>query len=460
MATAVYVRISRDADLARLGVERQRVDCEKLCSSNGWSPVSIYEDNDVSAFSGKRRPAYLRMLDDIKAGAVDRVVAWHPDRLHRSPRELEDFIDLIEAAGCAVVTVTAGHYDLSTPAGRTTARVIGAVARGESEHKSERIRRKVEELAEAGKPHIGGSRPFGYQRVAGVDGKYSYVIDEAEAAIVREMMGRFLAGESLYSLSRDLQARGVPTVAGGTWTRSGTLQSILTRPVIAGQRAYRGKLIAGTWPAIVTPDDVANARAVLAFRQSKPKRTSPAHVLNGIVVCAGCGGPLYAGESRKGKSRLRCRGASEAGCVTINREDVVDIVTEAVLLWTDKSDLAAHAPKRPRAAAEDMRDAEAQLAELATAYADRVISMGEWKVARAKVQERLEAAQAAAGETLTAAGALIPFRGRPGALRAAWPDLSDPQRHAIFSALIDRIVIGPGLRGPRVLRDRVEIFWR
>ena len=43
-------------------------------------------------------------------------------------------------------TVMAGTYDLSTPAGRMTARVIGATARYESEHRAERVRAEHRQL--------------------------------------------------------------------------------------------------------------------------------------------------------------------------------------------------------------------------------------------------------------------------------------------------------------------------
>ena len=91
------------------------------------------------------------------------MVAWHSDRLHRSPVELETFISTVEAAGIDVETARAGVLDLSTPSGRMVARQLGAVARYESEHKAERQRRKHQELAEAGKSSGGGTRPFGYQ---------------------------------------------------------------------------------------------------------------------------------------------------------------------------------------------------------------------------------------------------------------------------------------------------------
>lgn len=53
-----------------------------------------------------------------------------------------------------VVVVSGGDYDLTTPEGRFTARIVGAVARKESEDRSRRVRRKDLELAElqAGEP--------------------------------------------------------------------------------------------------------------------------------------------------------------------------------------------------------------------------------------------------------------------------------------------------------------------
>lgn len=65
-----------------------------MCRSRGWAVAQCFEDNDSSAYSGKPRPAYDRMLAAVEAGAVDAIVTWHNDRLHRSPKELEAFIDL------------------------------------------------------------------------------------------------------------------------------------------------------------------------------------------------------------------------------------------------------------------------------------------------------------------------------------------------------------------------------
>jgi hypothetical protein len=135
----IYVRISKDKTGLRAGVDRQRADCLALAERLGWPVARIYVDNDISAYSGKRRPDYEALCDDVKNGIVNAVIAWHPDRLHRRSAELESWLDLC-GDDVAHATVQAGLWDLSTPSGRMTARILGAVAQHESEHKSERVR--------------------------------------------------------------------------------------------------------------------------------------------------------------------------------------------------------------------------------------------------------------------------------------------------------------------------------
>ncbi len=65
---AVYVRISQDRGGAGLGVDRQENECRALAERLGWRVIEVFGDNDLSAFSGRRRPAYERMLHDIEAG--------------------------------------------------------------------------------------------------------------------------------------------------------------------------------------------------------------------------------------------------------------------------------------------------------------------------------------------------------------------------------------------------------
>src|SRR3954468_16877274 len=97
-AAAVYARISSDQEGTGLGVARQVQDCRTLADRLGWPVAEVYEDNDFSAFSGKHRPAYARMLADLRVGSRDAVVVYHVDRLTRRPIELEEFVSALDAA--------------------------------------------------------------------------------------------------------------------------------------------------------------------------------------------------------------------------------------------------------------------------------------------------------------------------------------------------------------------------
>ncbi|MCW2760007.1 MAG: serine recombinase, partial [Marmoricola sp.] len=97
-AAAIYARISSDPTEARAGVGRQVSDCRKLADSLGWGVAGEYVDNDLSAYSGKRRPEYERMLTDLTDGVIDAVVVYDIDRLTRRPMELEHFANTAQAA--------------------------------------------------------------------------------------------------------------------------------------------------------------------------------------------------------------------------------------------------------------------------------------------------------------------------------------------------------------------------
>src|SRR6188472_1918464 len=125
MRTAIYCRISDDRVGAGLGVERQRQDCQTLAESRGWTIQQVFTDNDLSAYSGRPRPGYRAMLAAANRTEADAIVAWHSDRLHRSPVELEEFIAVCEEHQLRVVTVQSGAIDLSTPSGRMVARMLG-----------------------------------------------------------------------------------------------------------------------------------------------------------------------------------------------------------------------------------------------------------------------------------------------------------------------------------------------
>src|SRR4051794_32253140 len=368
---------------------RQLQDCERLAAGRGWVVADRYVDDDISAWSGRERPEYERLLDDLRARSVGGVVVWHIDRLQRHPRDLEAFLDLCDGVGIDTLACVTGDIDLGTHTGRLMARMLGSMARYESDHKSERIQRKHLELALGGKVSGGGSRPYGYEtdRVTVVP---------AEAAIIRECARRFLAGESLRSISLDLNERGVETAAGAKWTPQ-TLRRVLKSGRISGQREHKGAIVTqAEWPAIVSSEETAQIRAMLAHPERRTK-AGGRYLLTGRLVCSHCGEKLVARPRQGGQRRYACaKGPGFSGCgkTYIKAEDVERFIVEAVLTTIDSPEVAD--PVRARPADPDVQrwyeqlDADkAQLEELAAAYGSKEITMAEWRAARTPIEERL-----------------------------------------------------------------------
>jgi site-specific DNA recombinase len=461
-AAAIYIRISSDRGGTRAGVRRQLEDCRTWAERNGSVVAEVYEDNDVSAYRGKSRPDYRRMCDDIKAGIRDGVIVWHNDRLHRNTRELEDFIDLVEATGVAVATVTSGDYDLTTTTGRAMARIACALARLESEDKSRRIKRQALQAAQEGRRSGGGTRAYGYE-----PGHRKVV--PAEAAIVKEAARRILAGEPLRSVTRDLNERRVPTVTGKSWN-STVLRRMLTSGRISGQREHLGEIVAkGDWPAIVTPAQTARLRTILLDPDRRTNRTPRRYPLTGIVYCGRCDARLVARPRDDGERRYFCaKGPGYSGCggTAILAEPLERFISEAVLHRLDTPKLqravvrALSAEDEADVVHEDLERADGELEELARLHGQGKISVREWMAARTPIETRRAAAARQMGR-LSGAAALDGFVNSPGALRAQWAQLDPARQRAIISSVLPRIVIHPAVRGRNWFDpDRVEPLWR
>jgi site-specific DNA recombinase len=460
---AVYTRISSDPSGLRAGVERQRTDCEKLAANRGWQVVELYEDNDVSADSGRTRPQYRRLLADLEAGRLEAVVVWSLDRLHRRPAELEHFIDLADRHRVALASV-AGDVNLGTPEGRLHARIMGAVAKHENDVKRRRILRKAEELAKQGKVGGGGTRPFGYAANR-VD------VVEAEAQLVREAAARVLAGASLRSVVADWNQRGITTSTGRPW-QTGVLRRMLLSARIAGLREHRGAIVGpAVWPAIISPDDHDRLRAVLtdtgrAWQHGNVR----SHLLTGFVRCGLCGSRLVARPRSAGVRGYCCSsGPPTNGCGRISRlaEPVEAEVARRVLAALD-SPAFTRALQRAqgddhheRELLERLRVDQAALDQLAVDhYADRVLSRSEYLAARSTLEGRVEAARRELART-TGRHTLATLPSGGQALREAWDRADLDWRRAVLGAVVERVVLQPARRGVnRFDPKKVEVFWR
>lgn len=339
---AIYLRISQDPTGQAAGVTRQREDCLELVAQQGWTVFETYTDNDTSAY--KKRPGYDRLLDDIRSGQIDAVVAWHPDRLYRQLKDLEGLIDAIESQNVILRTVRAGELDLSTPTGRMLARILGSVAMAEGEVKSDRWKRSWRQGREAGRVVGSGTRMFGYTQSCPEGCKVEHVhetedmrIIDHEAAVAKVMAAKIREGGSILGVCRWLDQNGIKATRGSAWTPQ-SVKRYLTNPKIAGystishleangvdeetgKKKYKRvfEIVAeGAWQPILDRDTFEVVRAMLTARTRAhiPRKA----LLLDLIYCGTCGHRLITSAGRrKGSRNYRCpKRPGMEGCGTIS----------------------------------------------------------------------------------------------------------------------------------------------
>lgn len=452
--------MSEDREGGGLGIDRQREDCEALAAQLGLTVVRVYADNDLSAYSGKPRPDYQHMLEALRAGAYGTVIAWHTDRLHRSPRELEEYIDVCEPRSVQTRTVKAGALDLTTATGRMIARQLGVQARYEVERMVERQRRARDQKVQRGE-WSGGPRPYGWE----ADGVTPV---PAEIAVIRETADAVLAGASVRSVAADLNTRGLHTSTGAQWD-GGTLVRMLKRPRNAGILQHRGEEAGpGAWEAALDEPTWRSLRAVL----DEPSRIPTAsnvrkHLGSGLYLCGVCGEALTSFSKGGGTpAKYKCR---KRGCV-LRDLVLLDAWVQGYLLRRlkepDAADLLAVRDEEGavdvRAAQEDLRAARGNLDQLAAAFGAGEIDMQEWRVAREAARARKVKAEAVLASAVT----VNPLAGllSAGDVEAAWKamDLSK-RRAAVDFAMVVRVLpakVGRRPGGSYWDADAVRIEWR
>ncbi len=375
---------------------------------------------------------------------------------------MESFIDLCGRSRLTNVASVSGDIDLTSAGGQFQARILGAVAKKESDDKSRRIRRKHEEIAANGRVSGGGSRPYGYEAD-------KVTVRPAEAAVVAEAARRLLAGEPVRSIARDLNRRGEPSASGGLWSPQ-SLRRMLASPRISGQRSHHGEIVAtAEWPELISVEDGAAIRALLADPARRTNKAARRYLLGGILVCSHCGERLVARPRSGGQRRYACaKGPGFSGCgkTYINADQVEQFVMEATLHRLDSPELQRSQEKRQRETPDAQRwwkeaeQAQAQQVELATAYGNREISMDELRAARKPIEQRLTAARKQLAK-VSRTNVLDGYLGDSQKLRAEWDSLDLSQQHALVATVVDSVVVGPALRGyNRFDESRLTPVWR
>lgn len=465
-----YLRISSDWRKTGLGVERQLGATTAILSLLGIAEVAPpYEDNDKSATNGKARPDYVRMLADIRSGVIARgdvVVAYNQDRLVCDTVELEELIRLCRERGVRLRTQS-GEVNVGTADGRMSARLIGVMAKGEREKLRERTAAALAYNAATGKPH--GRRRYGWDRVFEYDaggrktGSHE-VVNDAEAAVIRDIAQRIITGCALHEVTRDLNARGVPSATGGKWDAS-SVKWLALRPANIAKVSFHSskrpslteveQMADGRWPPILDRDTYDQVHAILYDPERSKHAVAPkgtVHLLSRIAICGkdGCGALTKVALNR-GKVYRCIRGHT-----TKRVEDLDAFITRMVLgrlARPDARDLLAsdRGEEAARKAGEELAALRARLDIAADAFASSEIDRKQLARITAKLRPQLEQLEQAARveRSDNVLGEIVGYDD----VERRWGQLTVSQRRGVVSALFAKIELLPALptvreRGP------------
>jgi len=123
MNTALYIRVSTQEQRT----DSQDQELRRYCRQRGWKNLSIYVDKICGAKTS--RPELERLMQDIRAGTIERLVVYKLDRLGRSLTHLALILDELNRLQVPLIASSQG-IDTSNdnPAGRLQLGVLMAVA--------------------------------------------------------------------------------------------------------------------------------------------------------------------------------------------------------------------------------------------------------------------------------------------------------------------------------------------
>lgn len=394
--------------------------------------TQIYCDNDFSAYSGRVRPGYQSLMRDIGDGRVNAVVAWAPERLHRAPRELEDFLELVERTGCKVETIKAGAWDVSSSHGRLVARMLGAVSRAESERAGERVSRAHQQAKERGLWR--GPIPYGL-KIGSEPGKPAH--DEEQAVVVEGIFERIVRGDALTRIASDLNAAGVRPRRGKLWTHTGVERLILS-PALGGLILVEDELRPAAFDGVVSAEQWRQARAALRRRPRGESRRprEKLTLLGGIMTCTEHGFVCFGG-GRKSIATYVAAGPGKCN-VSITRNSADPFVTQVILARFTRPDARQLFVKpnsqgdASQVQAQDLRQRREEIAEL----------LAEGLLTAATARPKLEAINERLSELESRIEAWSPLG--PDSLQdpvATWEKWSITQRREVVRLLFESISI-------------------
>ncbi len=333
---AAYCRVSTDKEQQEHSFETQKeMYTDLIMMKPTWQMAGIYADEGITGTIAKKRPDFMRMIEDCRKGKIDLIITKSVSRFSRNNLDCLLYVRELKEMGIPILFEKEGINTLQVSS-ELLITLFSGLSQAESESISANVRMgKRQSLKNGNVPFSYGSF-LGYCK--GADGKPE--IDEEQSVVVRRIFAEYLAGKSLKDIANGLTADGIPTARGKPRWSSERVLSILTNEKYKGdallQKTYiadciskrvkknNGELpmyyVENNHPAIIERAVFDRVQEEVARRNSKRKvkqtgtktdlgKYSSRYALSEILYCGNCGTPYRRCTwSKNGKKKVvwRC----------------------------------------------------------------------------------------------------------------------------------------------------------
>lgn len=320
MVVVAYARVSTEKEEQEDSFERQVSYYTTLINSKPeWKFGGIYADPGITGTRAEKRPDFLRMIEDCRAGKINKILVKSISRFARNTVDALNYIRELKELGISIFFENE-NIDTLTPGGEVLITILAAMAEQESRTMSTNIKWSYQKKFKNGEVLLNTSMMMGYIKTDRRDeeGKVIYEINEEEAVIVRRIYREYLSGVTVTRICRGLEADGIPTKLGRKRWQPSVIKSILTNEKYTGDallgKTFKADVLSkkrqknmgqapmyyaeGTQPAIIEKEVFELVKAEMQHRADEKNtavgnsRYTSKYPFSGLLVCGECGHKL------------------------------------------------------------------------------------------------------------------------------------------------------------------------
>ena len=304
-----YARVSTENDEQEDSYERQREHFEeKIMANPKWEYVPGYADWGVTGTKAEARKNFMRMIEDCRAGKINRILVKSISRFARNTVDTLMYIRELREMGISVFFETQ-NIDTMSASGDVLITILAAMAEQESRTMSTNIKWAYQKRFKDGQVLINPAT-LGYKK----DGD-EYEIVEVEAEIIRMVFRNYLAGDSVRQIADALNAEGYMTRKGNGFKPNSILNilanekytgnailgktfkpDVLSKHRVKNEGQAPSYYVENSHPAIISQElfDMVQAEKERRKNLRSTAKTgrgkySRKYVLSGLLVCTNCG---------------------------------------------------------------------------------------------------------------------------------------------------------------------------